>query len=65
MEMEVWAIEKRLVVFLEAGKRFIAVEADGMDVGILLQQGRKIIALFVVNVGIKAAFPFAGGNGIP
>ena len=65
MEMEVLAVEKQVVIFFETRKGFVAVETDGMDMGILSQQSGKIIALFVVDIGIKAAFPIAGGNGIP
>ena len=54
-----------MIVFLEALERFSAIKTNGMDMGVLFQQGRKIIASFVVDIGIKASLAFTGGDGIP
>ena len=65
MEMDIGAAQQLLVVFFEALIGFAAVETDGMDMRIMGKQGSEVIALFIFYVSVKAAFPFAGGNGIP
>ena len=65
MEKEIRALQECLVVFFEALEGFAAVEADGMDFWIFLEQGRKVVALLVLYVGVKAARPVAGSDGVP
>lgn len=65
MEMEIRAVQECLVVFLEALEGFAAVEADGMDFWIFFEQGRKVVALLVLYVGVKTARPVACSDGVP